>query len=98
MSRPSGVARAPGRGMAIGATAIQVFTKTPNQWREPVLGDADIVAFRATLAGSGIRAVVAYDSYLINLASPEEALRAKSIRAFTGELQRTRALGTPWVV
>ena len=98
VSTLGGVALAPGRGLAIGATAIQVFTKTPNQWREPVLRDADVVAFRAALAGSGIRAVVTHDSYLINLASPDEALRAKSIRAFTGELQRTGALGIPWVV
>jgi deoxyribonuclease IV len=98
VSTQGGVAQSPGRGIAIGATAIQVFTKTPNQWREPSLRDGDIAAFRASLAASGIQAVVSHDSYLINLASPDEALRAKSMRAFTGELQRSRALGIPWVV
>jgi deoxyribonuclease IV len=98
VSTQGGVAQAPARGNAIGATAIQVFTKTPNQWREPKVKDADIAAFRTSLAGSGIRAVVSHDSYLINLASPDEALRAKSMRAFTGELERCRALGVPWVV
>ena len=98
VSTQGGVAQAPVRGNAIGATAIQVFTKTPNQWREPKVNDADIAAFRTSLAGSGIRAVVSHDSYLINLASPDEGLRAKSMRAFTGELERCRALGIPWVV
>ncbi len=98
VSTQGGVAQAPARGNAIGATAIQVFTKTPNQWREPEVNDADIAAFRTSLTGSGIRAVVSHDSYLINLASPDEALRAKSMRAFTGELERCRALGIPWVV
>jgi len=98
VSTQGGVARAPARGNAIGATAIQVFTKTPNQWREPMVRDADIAAFRSSLAGSGIRAVVSHDSYLINLASPDEALRTKSIGAFTGELHRSRAFGIPWVV
>jgi len=98
VSTQGGVAEAPARGDAIGATAIQVFTKTPNQWREPMVKDADIAAFRRSLAGSGIRAVVSHDSYLINLASPDDALRAKSMRAFTGELERCRALGIPWVV
>src|SRR5881628_80042 len=98
VSTQGGVAEAPARGVAIGATAIQVFTKTPNQWREPTVRDADIAAFRSSFAASGIRAVVSHDSYLINLASPDEALRAKSVRAFTGELQRCRALGIPWVV
>ena len=98
VSTQGGVALGPARGNAIGATAIQVFTKTPNQWREPVVRDADIAAFRSSFAASGIRAVVSHDSYLINLASPDDALRAKSIRAFTGELERCRALGIPWVV
>ena len=98
VSTQGGAAEAPARGLAIGATAIQVFTKTPNQWREPTVRDADAAAFRSALAASGIRAVVSHDSYLINLATPDEALRAKSIRAFTSELERCRALGIPWVV
>jgi len=98
VSTQGGVAEAPARGVAIGATAIQVFTKTPNQWREPTVRDADAAAFRSALAGSGIRAVVSHDSYLINLASPDETLRERSVAAFTGELVRCRALGIPWVV
>src|SRR5256714_13879807 len=98
VSTQGGVAQAPERGVAIGASAIQVFTKTPNQWREPALPDDQIAAFRTALAASGIRAVVSHDSYPINLASPDDALREKSVAAFTGELTRCRALGIPWVV
>jgi len=98
VSTQGGVAQAPARGNAIGATAIQVFTKTPNQWREPMVRNAEIAAFRSSLAGSGIRAVVSHDSYLINLASPDEVLRTKSIGAFTRELRRSRAFGILWVV
>lgn len=98
VSTAGGVALAPERAVAIGATAIQLFTKTPNQWREPLLLDDEIARFRAALAASGIRAVVSHDSYLINLASPDAALRQKSVAAFTGELVRCRALGIPWVV
>jgi len=92
------VALGPARGVAIGATAIQVFTKTPSQWREPVLEAGAVAAFRSGVRASGLRAVVSHDSYLINLASPDEALRARSIGAFVGELERCRALGIPWVV
>ena len=98
VSTSGGVAEAPARGAQIGATAIQVFTKTPNQWREPTLDAAVVARFRAEVARHDIGAVVAHDSYLINLASPDEALRAKSIRSFIGELHRCRALGIPWVV
>lgn len=98
VSTAGGVARAPDRGLAIGATAIQIFTKTPNQWREPVIPDGEIVAFRDAVARTGLLAVVAHDSYLINLASPDRALRRRSIRCFAGELARCRALGIRYVV
>lgn len=98
VSTQGGVATAFARGAEIGATALQVFTKTPNQWREPVL-PADMVArFRAERARAGVRAVVAHDSYLINLASPDPRLWARSLACFVGELTRCRALGIEAVV
>lgn len=98
VSTQGGVAAAPDRGRAIGATAIQIFTKTPNQWRDPVIDREIVDAFRERLAWSDIATVVAHDSYLINLASPEPALWEKSIASFTHELERCRALGIAWVV
>lgn len=98
VSTRGGVAEAPARGRAIGANAIQVFTKTPNQWRERPLERAAPRAFRAALDDHGIRAVVSHDSYLINLASPVPALRARSAASFVAELRRCDALGIPYVV
>ncbi len=92
------MSHAPARGSEIGATAIQVFTKTPNQWREPAIGAAEIERFRSELQRSQIRTVVSHDSYLINLASPDDTLRARSIACFKGELDRCRRLGIPFVV
>jgi deoxyribonuclease IV len=63
-----------------------------------VLHEADVAQFRTGLAAVGIRVAVSHDSYLINLASPDERLRARSARAFAGELARCHALGIPWVV
>ena len=98
VSTQDGVEYAPERGARIGASAIQLFTKTPSQWREPTIAPAQVQAFRAGLAAAGIRAVVAHDSYLINLASPDERLQERSRMSLVGELQRCRALGIPWVV
>ena len=39
-----------------------------------------------------------HDSYLINLASPDDTLWQKSIDAFVEELQRAHLLGIPYVV
>jgi deoxyribonuclease-4 len=98
VSTQGGVTEAPARGRAIGANAIQVFTKTPNQWRERPLDPAAPRAFRAALEANGIRAVVSHDSYLINLASPDPALRRRSEASFVAELGRCEALGIPFVV
>ena len=98
VSTQGGVAEAPARARAIGANAMQVFTKTPNQWRERPLERTAPRALRAALDAHGIRAVVSHDTYLINLASPVPALRARSEASFVAELRRCEALGIPYVV
>lgn len=98
VSTQGGVQTAPARGIDIGATAIQIFTKTPNQWREPVLEESTVTAFRRAYEESGINGVVAHDSYLINLASPDPALSVRSIGSFVAELTRCHQLGLDGVV
>jgi deoxyribonuclease IV len=98
VSTRGGVFSAPARGTAIGATAIQVFTKTPNQWREPTVTAEIRTAFSRERDRSGIASIVAHDSYLINLASPDPVLRARSVESFVAELTRCEALGIPFVV
>lgn len=98
VSTQGGVATAPERGLAIGATAIQVFTKTPNQWREPTIPPEQAAKFRTAVAEAGIAIVVSHDSYLINLATPDDALSSKSTTSFIGELERCRQLGIPATV
>jgi deoxyribonuclease IV len=98
VSTQGGVHNALARGKAIGATAIQVFTKTPNQWREPSLSEESRTAFRRECGRSEIARIVAHDSYLINLATPDRALAARSVESFTQELRRCDLLGIPAVV
>ena len=98
VSTQGGVHNALARGKAIGATAIQVFTKTPNQWREPALSEAVRTAFLRERDRSEIARIVAHDSYLINLATPDPVLAERSRASFVAELTRCTALGIPWVV
>jgi deoxyribonuclease-4 len=98
VSVQGGVATGPARGAAIGATAIQVFTKTPNQWREPTLSRETCGEFRRAWERSGVTTIVAHDSYLINLATPDGVLAERSRESFIAELSRCAALGIPWVV
>ncbi len=98
VSTQGGVQKALARGKAIGATAIQVFTKTPSQWREPAITEEAYTAFRRECDRSEIAGIVAHDSYLINLASPDPALAARSAESFRAELRRCELLGIPAVV
>lgn len=84
--------------MAIGASVIQVFTKTPNQWREPEISQTVCDAFRGELERSGLAIAFSHDSYLINLASPDPILSGRSVTSFIAELARCQALGIAAVV
>jgi deoxyribonuclease-4 len=98
VSAAGGTPEAPPRASAIGATAMQLFTKQANRWAErECLGD-ECERFRAAVAASEVHVTVAHDSYLINLASPDAALRARSLESFVAELRRCVALGIDYLV
>lgn len=98
VSTAGGVSSSLPRAQAIGATAMQVFTKTSNQWREPAIEGDERAAFRTGLAESSLGFTNAHDSYLINLASPDPVLWTRSLISFTSELRRSVALGLDAVV
>ncbi|MBI3462435.1 MAG: deoxyribonuclease IV [Planctomycetes bacterium] len=93
-----GYYRAVETASAAGCDCVQLFTKNNNQWRAKQLSTDDVARFRAALAEWGIVHPIAHDSYLINLASPDEALWRKSVESFVVELNRAEALGIPYVI
>ncbi len=98
VSVAGGVPEGPPRAAAIGATAMQIFTKMANRWAERECVDEECVSFRERLGTTAVMATMAHDSYLINLASPDQSLRARSIASFTSELRRCEALGLHYLV
>ena len=56
VSIAGGTREAPPRAKAIGATAMQIFTKMANRWAERACADDECMAFRAALAGTPVRA------------------------------------------
>lgn len=88
-----GLELSPLRGKEVGCEIIQIFTKNSNQWNAKPLSAEQIAAFQANLQSSGIKQAFAHDSYLINLASPDEELYRKSLAAFIHELERAESLG-----
>jgi len=98
VSAAGGTWEAPPRAEAIAATAFQLFTKQANRWAERECADDECTRFREAVGRTAVTKTVSHDSYLINLASPDEALRRRSIESFVAELGRCRALGIDFLV
>lgn len=98
MSIAGGLHRAFERGASVGCRAIQIFLKNSNQWKAKPLSEEDRASFRQAHAVTGSIPVIAHDSYLINLASPDPALYKKSVEALIAEMQRANFLGIPCLV
>jgi deoxyribonuclease-4 len=82
----------------MGLDTVQIFTKNQQQWHVPPLKTSAIKEWRTTADRLGFTHTVAHDSYLINLASPDERLWRMSIDNFTREFARCSALRIPYLV
>jgi deoxyribonuclease-4 len=98
MSIAGGYYKAAEAAASFGMETVQLFTKNNNQWRAKPLTDEDVRLFREAVAAGNLRRPCAHDSYLINLASPDDELWQKSLDAFVHELERAEALGLCGVV
>ncbi|MFO7820814.1 MAG: deoxyribonuclease IV [Lentisphaeria bacterium] len=93
-----GVAKAVARALAIGADALQIFTRNQVRWQSPPLAPNAVREFLEAFNGSGIRFLCAHSSYLINLASPDKDTRQKSCAALLEETRRAEELGCSCLV
>ena len=93
MSIAGGYYRAIERAKQAGCDCVQLFTKNNNQWRAKPIEAADCEAFQEQLEKTGITYPLSHSSYLLNLASPQDELRRRSIDGLVTELQRAGQLG-----
>lgn len=100
MSVAGGTYKALHRGKEVGCTVVQVFTKNASQWAAKPISAEDADLFKSTCEATGYLSadLVAHDSYLINLATPDDTLWEKSLQAFGHELDRCAMLCIPGLV
>ena len=98
VSPAGGLYRAVERGTELGAHAIQIFNQSPRAWRPTAYADEDFARFREALAASQIGAVLIHAVYLINCASDDADIRAKSLASLTHSLRVGDAIGATAVV
>jgi len=98
ISSAGGVELAPGRAQDIGAATLQLFTKQANRWAEPEVDPGRARAWAEARAQVGLATAGAHDSYLINLASADPVLWARSLDSFKAELTRCARLELDFLV
>ncbi len=98
MSIAGGLHKAFERADLVNCTAMQIFTKNSNQWRDPVLSSDDIAKYRQARKNSKVRMVVSHDSYLINLCGASDALLEASRKAFVEEMRRCDLLAIKYLI
>jgi deoxyribonuclease-4 len=99
VSPAGGPAKAVQRGEERGCQAIQIFNQNPRAWKPTVYSDEAVAEFRAALAASEtVDALLIHAVYLLNCASEDPEIRAKSVASLIASLRAGAALGAVSVV
>jgi len=93
-----GLGKAARRARSLGCECIQVFARNARGWRGRSYRGGEVAEFRGILGRAGIAPVVVHSCYLANLASPDRALRERSLRSVADDMLRAVALGGATVV
>ncbi|MBI4776058.1 MAG: deoxyribonuclease IV [Deltaproteobacteria bacterium] len=98
VSIAGGLDLAVGRGLEIGAEALQVFTKNQVQWDSAPLDPDVVMRFKGGMLANELAPVSVHGSYLINLASADDDIRKKSRNALVDELIRGNVIGANYLI
>ncbi len=86
-------------GADIGADAVQIFTQSPRMWKPSQYSDDVLAAYReAQSEHPSVVATFCHATYLINLASPDPELAAKSRSCLTANLSTADGMGADGLV
>src|SRR5216110_3365285 len=75
MSIAGGVDKSLLLGKTVACDAIRIFTKSSRQWAGKPYAKEEIESYKYNQKETGITTVIAHDSYLLNLGSPDGDLR-----------------------
>jgi deoxyribonuclease-4 len=98
VSTAGGLDRAVERGIALGAHAIQIFNQSPRAWRPTAYSEEDFARFREAVAASKLGAILIHAVYLLNCASEDKEIRAKTLASLIHSLRVGDAIGADAVV
>ncbi len=97
VSVAGGVDNAIDRQREIGGNCGQIFTHSPQVWDTPSISEEQTTSFRDQTDAELKGPWVIHSSYLVNLATPKEDLRARSIENLQAELDAAAQLEIPYL-
>ncbi|MFW6003505.1 MAG: deoxyribonuclease IV [Halanaeroarchaeum sp.] len=97
VSVAGGVDNAVQRQLDVGGNCGQIFTHSPQVWQEPNVDDETAATFRDGTTAELDGPWVIHASYLVNLATPKDDLREKSIQSMQQEVNAAEKLGVEYV-
>src|ERR1700743_3762276 len=86
------------RAVDAGANTFQFFSSSPRTWKTSPVKPEEGLKMREARAKHDVNPIVIHASYLINLCSQVESVRANSVSAFRGEVERALAWGAEYLV
>jgi deoxyribonuclease IV len=98
VSPAGGPANAVARGVERGCDAIQIFNQNPRAWKPTVYTDEQVADFRDAMASSRVDALLIHAVYLLNAATTDKEMRAKTRASLIASLRAGDALGAHAVV
>jgi deoxyribonuclease IV len=93
-----GIKKALDNAHGFGMDAVQLFAQSPRMWRFPEHDPALLERFREQREEDEIESVLVHALYLVNLATPDEDMYAKSVETMEKTVDAARALGAEGVV
>ncbi len=98
VSTSGGVDKAIDRALDLGAETIQVFSGAPQAWRRKTYKTEEVADYKKKVAETGIAPAFIHGLYLMNFASQNPDLLAKSFDAIVAEMQAVSLIGAKGVI
>ncbi len=98
ISVAGGVSKSPSRAEVFKFGTMQIFSKNQMQWKAKLIGEEEAQLFRDEVKRTGLRKMMIHGSYLLNMASSDDKLRAKVKDAIREEIRRADLLGIDYLV
>jgi deoxyribonuclease-4 len=93
-----GVDKAIDRAVEMGAETIQIFSGAPYAWKRKNYSHSEVDAFKEKTQETGVAPAFIHGLYLVNLASSDAALLARSYDALVAEMKAAALINAAGVI